>query len=51
MRTQANTGGAAPPSTEIFLSFPSATKPIYWPSGEKQGSAALWVPERSVGVA
>src|ERR1700680_1887388 len=38
MRAQPNTGGAAPPSTEIFLSLPSATKPIHWPSGEKKGS-------------
>ena len=28
---------AAPPSTEIFLSLPSALKPIHWPSGEKNG--------------
>src|SRR4029077_20581485 len=39
---------AAPPCTEIFFSFPSAKKPIHWPSGEKKGSRASSVPESAV---
>jgi hypothetical protein len=35
----------APPVTATFFRFPSAKKPIHWPSGEKKGLPAPSVPE------
>jgi hypothetical protein len=34
----------APPSTEIFFSFPPAKNAIHFPSGEKNGLSAPSVP-------
>ena len=39
---------AAPPSTAIFLSLPSAKNPIQSPAGEKNGNAAFSVPGSGV---
>ena len=41
-------GTTAPPSTEILPSFPLAVNPTHWPSGEKNGELAPWVPGSSV---
>ena len=38
----------APPSTEIFLSLPSAKNPIQSLAGEKNGNPALSVPNSGV---
>ena len=37
---------AAPPSTEIFLSLPSAKNPIHSPSGEKNGQVGVLRPRQ-----
>src|ERR1700686_5394956 len=39
-----------PPSTEIFLSFPSEKKATHCPSGEKKGAHAPSVPTCSVAI-
>jgi len=41
---------AATPSTEIFLSLPCEKNATHWPSGEKKGLVAPWVPGTSVAL-